>query len=280
MDMPPPINAKQQHLKQAEALLPQPNRQAEQRAWLVGSSGIDGGTNLHEAAKYGTLSLIQPGVLTEGMLAKQDEYFRTPVHHAAATGNLSALNGLLTFELLNMREANDWSPLITAAAKGHLNQLDRALLTKEALGQQHGDLLNTVHFAAMHGHLGQLAAVLDEELLTAREADGNNTPLHFAAERGDLEAVKSLLTPAMLELRNELGRSVLQSATIAGHLGQLIGVVTREQLITPDATGKTILQLAIERGQAKQLLPFLKGRVLKLADLEALRAYLQRKPRA
>ena len=268
MGMPPPPNAEQQHLKKATELLKQPNRQAEQRAWLVGSSGIDGGTNLHEAAKYGTLALIQPGVLTEAMLAKQDEYYRTPVHHAAANGNLSALKGLLTFELLDMREANDWSPLITAAAKGYLNQLDVALLTKEALSQEHGDLLTTVHFAAMHGHLSQLAAVLDADLLTAREKDGDNTPLHFAAEVGDLEAVKAHLTPAMLELRNELGRSVLQSAAIAGHLPQLIGVLTREQLITPAATGQTIIQLAVARHQAKQLVPLLAARVLKLTDLK------------
>ena len=111
------------HLAEAFKALTPAAGPEEQADWLARPSGVAGGTNLHEAAKYGTLKFADLEALTAAMLAAADEAERTPVHYAALNGELPLLQNRLT--RLHLLAEDRWrkTPTTLAVEAGQFDQL-------------------------------------------------------------------------------------------------------------------------------------------------------------
>lgn len=146
----------------------------EQAAWLGSPSEVNGGLNLHEAAKSGKIELFQPIVLMQAAayLAVQDTKLQTPVHYAAQYGHLSPLSDLLTPDLLAMTNAEGLNPIQVAACYGGLPQLLRfGLLTRENVFVNYPAEQSPMHLAVKHGQNEQIKALLMARILTRQDLE-------------------------------------------------------------------------------------------------------------
>jgi ankyrin repeat protein len=91
---------------------------------------------------------------------------------------------------VEVRTAQDESPLMLAALKGH-DELVAALIARGADVNKTG--WTPLHYAATHGHLKVIRQLLDAHAYIDAESPNGTTPLMMAAYYGTPEAVKLLL---------------------------------------------------------------------------------------
>lgn len=117
---------------------------------------------------------------------------------------------------VDVRNANDESPLMLAALKGDL-QLCRLMIEKGGDVNKPG--WTPLHYAATHGHLAVLNLLLDENAYIDAASPNNTTPLMMAAHYGTPAAVKLLLEAgADPLLKNDLGMSAIDFAVRAARM--------------------------------------------------------------
>jgi ankyrin repeat protein len=108
------------------------------------------------------------------------------------------------------RTAQDESPLMMAALRGHL-EIAKTLIARDADVNKTG--WTPLHYAATGGHLEMIALLLDNSAYIDAESPNGTTPLMMAAQYGSPAAVKLLLEAgADVTLRNQLGLSALDFA--------------------------------------------------------------------
>lgn len=114
---------------------------------------------------------------------------------------------------VEVRNANDESPLMLAALKGDL-QLCRLMIQKGGDVNKPG--WTPLHYAATHGHLAVLNLLLEENAYIDAASPNNTTPLMMAAQYGTPAAVKLLLEAgADPLLKNDLGLNAIDFAVRA-----------------------------------------------------------------
>lgn len=108
------------------------------------------------------------------------------------------------------RTADDESPLMIAALKGH-TELVKKLIARGADVNKTG--WTPLHYAATHGHLAIISLLLEQHAYIDAESPNGTTPLMMAAHYGTPEAVKLLLEQgADATLRNQLGLTAIDFA--------------------------------------------------------------------
>lgn len=108
------------------------------------------------------------------------------------------------------RSAQDESPLMMAALKGHL-ELARRLIERGADVNKPG--WAPLHYAATHGHLELMQLLLDEHAYIDAESPNGSTPLMMAALYGTPQAVQLLLEAgADPLLKNQQGLTAIDFA--------------------------------------------------------------------
>jgi ankyrin repeat protein len=108
------------------------------------------------------------------------------------------------------RTAQDESPLMLAALKGHM-PLVRKLIDRGADVNKPG--WTPLHYAATHGHLAIMELLLEHHAFINATSPNGTTPLMMAAHYGTPAAVKLLLEQgAEPGLRNELGLTAIDFA--------------------------------------------------------------------
>jgi len=163
---------------------------------LLQSAGATGLGRVHLAAKRGDLAALKDLIgKTPEMANTTDHKGWTPLHWAAAGGNMDAFNFLLDKGLSPTRAGTDGStPLLIAAREGNLD-IARALLDKGA----NPDAINM----SMESPIAMAAASENQEmveLLIERGADLKTidalgrTPLHLAAKAGNEKILKMLIS--------------------------------------------------------------------------------------
>jgi ankyrin repeat protein len=134
------------------------------------------------------------------------------LYMALQEGNLKVAEVLVAWPRTNVewRSAQDESPLMMAALKGHL-ELARRLIDRGADVNKPG--WAPLHYAATGGHLGMMQMLLDQHAFIDAQSPNGTTPLMMAAHYGTPEAVKLLLEAgADTAMKNELGLTAVDFA--------------------------------------------------------------------
>ncbi|MDF2463202.1 MAG: putative ankyrin repeat harboring protein [Ramlibacter sp.] len=158
----------------------------------------------------------------------RDPQGHTGLFLALRGDSLKAANALLDWPKTKVetRTAQDESPLMMAALKGHVD-IVRKLIERDADVNKPG--WTPLHYAATNGHLTIIELLLEHHAYIDAESPNGTTPLMMAAQYGTPAAVKLLLEAgADAGLKNQLGLSALDFATranrrdaaelIAGHV--------------------------------------------------------------
>jgi uncharacterized protein len=131
---------------------------------------------------------------------------------ALRDGSLKAANALIAWPKTNVevRTAQDESPLMMAALKGHL-EIARKLIQRDADVNKTG--WTPLHYAATGGHLAIMELLLEHHAYVDAESPNGTTPLMMAAHYGSPAAVKLLLEAgADASLKNQLGLTAIDFA--------------------------------------------------------------------
>jgi ankyrin repeat protein len=126
--------------------------------------------------------------------------------------SLKAAQALIAWPKTNVeaRTAQDESPLMMAALKGHL-ELVRQLIGRDADVNKPG--WTALHYAATNGHVAVMQLLLDHHAYIDAESPNGTTPLMMAAQYGSPGAVKLLLEAgADPLLKNQLGLTAIDFA--------------------------------------------------------------------
>jgi len=114
---------------------------------------------------------------------------------------------------VEVRTAQDESPLMMASLKGHL-ELARKLIERGADVNKTG--WTPLHYAATNGHLPVIELLLEQHAYIDPESPNGSTPLMMAAHYGSPAAVKLLLeSGADPMIRNQLGLTAIDFANRA-----------------------------------------------------------------
>ena len=127
-------------------------------------------------------------------------------------GTLKAANALVEWPKTKVetRNANDESPLMMAALKGHLD-VAKKLIERDADVNKPG--WAPLHYAATGGHLAIMELLLEHYAFIDAESPNGTTPLMMAAHYGSPAAVKLLLDAgADTAMKNQLGMTAIDFA--------------------------------------------------------------------
>jgi ankyrin repeat protein len=114
---------------------------------------------------------------------------------------------------VEIRTAQDESPMMLAALKGHLD-LVRQLIARGGDVNKPG--WTPLHYAATNGHLPVIRLLLESHAFINAQSPNGSTPLMMAARYGTPEAVKLLLEEgAEADLKNERGMTAIDFAQSA-----------------------------------------------------------------
>ena len=177
---------------------------------------------LHVAAQCGRVDLI--GLLVEHGLGVNggDADDGTPLHSAAANGNLEAVHELLRLggkESMTKVAGMCGTPLHWAVLGGHKEVVLVLLDEGCSIDVVDNNGRNALYTAAHGGHV-DLIVMLVERGLDVNSTDANGyTPLHYAAANGKLEAVHELLKLVAHSVsESKLDITLLHTAVCMGHV--------------------------------------------------------------
>ncbi|KQT10780.1 ankyrin repeat domain-containing protein [Ramlibacter sp. Leaf400] len=131
---------------------------------------------------------------------------------ALREGSLKAAQALVDWPKTNVeaRNAQDESPLMMAALKGH-TALVKKLIERDADINKPG--WAPLHYAATGGHLAIMELLLEHHAFIDAESPNGTTPLMMAAHYGTPAAVKLLLEAgADTAMKNQLGLTAVDFA--------------------------------------------------------------------
>jgi len=128
----------------------------------------------------------------------QDKDVWTPLHSAAIKGHLSVVEYLVNHKADINAQANGFSsgtPLHLAAQKGHLCVVEYLINQKADINVKDEDDLTPLHSAAIKGHLSVVEYLVNQKADINAQANGfsSGTPLHLAAQKGHLSVVEYLV---------------------------------------------------------------------------------------
>ena len=135
---------------------------------------------------------------------------------ALRDGSLKVARTLIEWPKTNVeiRTAQDESPLMMAALKGHL-ELCKMLIARDADVNKPG--WAPLHYAATGGHLEIIELLLEQHAFIDAQSPNGTTPLMMAAHYGTPAAVKLLLEAgADVTMKNQLGLTALDFAHRGG----------------------------------------------------------------
>lgn len=130
-------------------------------------------------------------------------------------GSLKAAQALIAWPAtkVEIRTAQDESPLMMAALKGHL-ELVKQLMARDADVNKPG--WAPLHYAATGGHLAIMELLLENHAFIDAQSPNGTTPLMMAAHYGTPAAVKLLLDAgADATMKNQLGLTAFDFANRA-----------------------------------------------------------------
>ncbi len=209
-------------------------------------STTSGGTALHGAAAWGSGADVS-WLLSQGATVDIKRHDgQRPLHYAAATGNLSAVELLLPKSDVDAPEANGWTALHAAASNGH-EAVVQLLMTRADVNARQAEQWTPLHFAAQNGHEAVVRRLMTRADVNAREANAW-TPLHLAAANGHEAVVQLLMARADVDAREANAWTPLHLAASNGHQAVVQLLMARAEVDARGAKQWTPLHLAAQNG--------------------------------
>ena len=180
-------------------------------------------TPLHIAAEYDRIWMIDLLHEEGARFDVKDDYVGTPLHVAAAFGQIGALKELCkpSFDIeVDSKNSLDRTPLHEAALAGSTAVVQILLERGACIQSQDYKGQTPLHIAADHGFSETMEALLDWNANTEAISNTENyTPLHLAVLRGHTKVIDYLLDRgAKTEAKDTDARTALHMAISAGRL--------------------------------------------------------------
>lgn len=187
--------------------------------------------------------------------AASDKDGLTPLHHAAYSGNIEAVELLIGqgVEINAQATRSAWTPIFFASLRGHGNIAARLIEAGARIDIKDIRGRSAFHIAALRGH-----AILVDLLyhngarINQRDTLGM-TPLHTAAYGGQEESARLLVSlGADAKLKDFTGQTPLHLASQAGDK-DCVAVIAAAgvSLDVKDSVGETALHIAARRGHTE-----------------------------
>ena len=145
-----------------------------------------GNTLLMWAIKGGKLNQINPSLITERLILKENTFGNNAIHVAGECGCIADLPAsVLTEDNFFKKNRLGATPLHHAANEGLLDKVPRQFLTKERMLEEDDVKLSPLHYAAYSGHINSIPKdFLTEEHLLHESSEGK-TALGMAIEHAE-----------------------------------------------------------------------------------------------
>ncbi|WP_353278126.1 ankyrin repeat domain-containing protein [Wolbachia endosymbiont (group B) of Longitarsus flavicornis] len=163
----------------------------EERTFLNKSSSEDSGICFY-ADKSEALS---QSILEDGKdIYAQDENGYTPLHHAAANGDVKNAKSLIDNGAgVNAQDKDGVTPLHHAAANGDVKNAKSLIDNGADVDARNRDKHTPLHYAAVHGYVEIVKYLIDNRAnVNAQDEDGH-IPLHFAVKYDNKELANLLI---------------------------------------------------------------------------------------
>eukprot|EP00192_Tetraselmis_astigmatica_P003489 CAMPEP_0117675654 /NCGR_PEP_ID=MMETSP0804-20121206/15730_1 /TAXON_ID=1074897 /ORGANISM="Tetraselmis astigmatica, Strain CCMP880" /LENGTH=579 /DNA_ID=CAMNT_0005484691 /DNA_START=367 /DNA_END=2106 /DNA_ORIENTATION=+ len=164
----------------------------------VNQPGPDRMSPVHRATLKGHTDvvklLLDNGAILNPFRKDKHNLNHTPLHWAAAKGNVEVCNALLKAgQEINTVDKRNWTALHWAVEKGHSEVT--ALLLKNGADVNPVDKDNRapLRFAAVQGHVSVVEELIKHGAVLDASDKTRMTALHWAAKKGRLEMVEKLL---------------------------------------------------------------------------------------
>ncbi|KAI8682398.1 hypothetical protein NCS56_00362400 [Fusarium sp. Ph1] len=190
-----------------------------------------------------------------GQRVNQTDVFNwTPLHWAAARGNVNAATQLLQHEAeVNAQDLSGMTPLYYACLQCRpslLNPLIEAGADVQICGL---DGVTPLHFAAMHNWVSGVECLFKAGASPDAQDHTGNAPLHQAASRGHVECTEALARSANVNLKNKNRETALHLASAHGHDTAVKALIAPDSDVhadvhAKDRLGQTPLHMAAMHG--------------------------------
>ena len=239
------------HMQTAQLIKQQLNEQ-----YLTDSVDIQGARVLHYAAEVGQIDMIE-------MLAEQglnvnmgDDKGWTPLHCAAACGQLESVRTLLRLggrKSMTKIAGAGGTPLHQAVVKGYKDIVSLLLNEGCPINVVDSEDASVLHRAAQVGQIYMIEMLAEQGLEVNIGDDEGRTPLHYAADRGQLESVRTLLKLGGRKSMTKVAgiyRTPLHQAVGKGHK-DIVSLLLNEgcPINVLDSKGRSVLHYAAQGGQ-------------------------------
>jgi ankyrin repeat protein len=214
----------------------------------------DGWPPLIFAAEKGHLTTVQ------ALLSAPDIDIDAQISNGVTALYLAALNGKDEFVKalinkganVNVRTNDGWTPLVSAAEKGHLTTVQALLGAPDIdIDAQNVSGATALIFAAMHGHLTTLQRLIEKGANVNITDNGGWTPLMLAIEKGHPTTAQALLSVPGIDINAQTsdGVTALYLAALNGHYDLVKALIDQGGDVSIGAhDGWTPLMLAIAKG--------------------------------
>jgi ankyrin repeat protein len=191
--------------------------------------GFGGRTLLHAASKDGLMDVAQ-WLLNIGADAKaREDDHTTPLHFAAANGNLELVQTLLrhSVDVNAPLIRQNFTPLHEASQHGHVDVARVLILQGANVNAEIGRYWTPLHSASYSGN-PETARLLIHYGAEVNAVDGDHwTPLHLAASQGDTNVIQLLVDHgADVKVRTRTQGTPLHLASSAGK-GEAVQLLTQ-----------------------------------------------------
>jgi len=175
-------------------------------------------TPLHKAAATGNLEFAKHLIHNKADINAVNQWNATALHQAVVYGHLNIVEILVTTEAyLDCQTKSGWAPLHYCAINGHAKIAKILLENRANVNILDAQLKSPLHLAAKFGHPVLAKILIDNEAAINIQDDFKWTPLHYAAFLGNTEVANVLIVTGADVNKSGNEWTPLDCANFKGH---------------------------------------------------------------
>ena len=214
------------------------------------------GSELHRAARGGSLEEILDLIEQGAKLDVRGQYGQTPLHFAAKDGTVETVRALIDARApIDARDDNDETPLHMAAYAGRTETaqvlIDAANSAQIVIDARDEDGETPLHRAAWFGRSEIARALVSAGANVNEKANNGATPLHLATRAGQTATMEALIDlDADIDAADGNGETPLHHAAAAGRMPTMKALIgLGANINAADEKGFTPLHAAARSGR-------------------------------